>query len=157
MTRTDTTAFTIRFIGAVLVAIGIGAAVVGGYALFQESAGLCSDPVLEIRSPGDAGAASSSELSVNDLSSAERAAFVTAVETPANEGDINGSIETAELNDGVVVNYQGERYYAVIGSLNQCVSVDPLVFALGATLLVLGGVALVGPTVRQRLESFRES
>lgn len=158
MNRRDTIAFTVRFLGAVLVAIGIGGAVVGGYATFQESAGLCGTPELEIRSSGSAvPSAGSPALDASDLSSAERAAFVAAVEGPANTAEIDGPISTAALRNGAVVGYQGERYYAVIGSLNGCVSVDPLVFALGATLLVLGGVAFVGPTVRRRLESFRES
>ena len=160
MTRAETVALVVRFIGVVLFAIGIGAGVVGGYATFQESAGLCGDPTLEIRPPSDAAGTPSGDyptLTPNDLSSAEREAFVEAVESPADEANIAGRVETDALRSGAVVTYRGERYFAAVGSLNQCVSVDPLVFALGASLVVLGGVAFVGPTAWRRLGMLRES
>lgn len=160
MKHADTIAFAVRFVGAVLFAIGVGGAVVGGYAAFQESVGLCGDPVLEIRAPDDPAGTPSGEyptLAASDLSAAEREAFVDAVESPADESEITGRIRTTALRNGAVVTYRGERYFAAVGSLNRCVSVDPLVFAFGMTLVVLGGVAFFGPTVRRRLESFRES
>lgn len=161
MTREETIALTIRFVGVLLFAIGIGAGVVGGYATFQQSAGLCGQPMLEVNAPGGPTGTPSGAyptLSPSDLSPAERTAFVEAIESPADEAKIEGEIETPALRNGAVVTYRGERYFAAVGSLNRCVSVDPLVFALGASLVALGGVVFAGPTVWRRVESFlRES
>lgn len=162
MTRADAVADVARFVGALLFAIGIGGAVLGGYAPIQKSAGLCGDPTLEIRDPENAappGAPPDDRptFQASDLSSAERAAFVEAVNSPTNEAKIDGPIEHAALRNGAVVTYQGERHYAAIGSLNRCVSVDPLVFALGASLVVLGGVAYFGPSLWRRLGPLKES
>ena len=155
MNRTDTIAFTMRFLGAMLFAIGIGAAVVGGYALIQEDFGLCGDPILEVSSPSDT--TGSPTVAAGDLSGPERTAFVEAVGTPTSESEIDGPIRTDALRKGAVVTYQGERYYAAIGSLNQCVVIDPLVFPLGVALVALGAIAYVSPTLRRWFESVMES
>jgi hypothetical protein len=155
MNRTDAIAFTMRFLGAMLLAIGIGAAVVGGYALVQEDFGLCGDPILEVSSPSSS--ASGPTLAANSLSLAERTAFVEAVTGLTSESEIDGEIETNALREGAVVTYGGERYYAAIGSLNQCVAIDPLVFPLGVALVGLGAVAYVSPTLRRWYKSIAES
>jgi hypothetical protein len=154
MNRTDAIAFTMRFLGAMLFAIGIGAAVVGGYALIQEDFGLCGDPILEVSSGTAAGGPT---LAANDLSPAERTAFVESVEGLTSESEIDGPIRTDALRQGATVTYRGERYYAVIGSLNQCVTVDPLVFPLGVALVGLGAAAYVSPTLRRWYKSITES
>lgn len=151
MDRTDTIAFTVRFLGAVLLAIGIGAAVVGGYALFQEDLGLCGNPLLEVSSPS--APASGPTFAASDLSGPERAALDEAVNGPTSDGEIDGTIRTDALREGAVVSYQGDRYYAAIGSLNECVSIDPLVFPLGMALVALGAAAYVSPTLRRWFES----
>ncbi|WP_435078009.1 hypothetical protein [Halococcus sp. AFM35] len=156
MNRTDTIAFTMRFLGAVLFAIGIGAAVVGGYALVQEDLGLCGNPILEVSSSNTYGDDVPS-LPANSLSPAEHAAFVEAVTGLTSEAEIDGQIRTNALREGALITYQGERYYAAIGSLNQCVAIDPLVFPLGVALVGLGAVAYVSPTLRRWFESIMES
>jgi hypothetical protein len=151
MDRTDTIAFTVRFLGAVLLAIGIGAAVVGGYALFQEDLGLCGNPILEVSSPS--ASTGGPTLAASDLSEPERAAFTEAVNGPTSDGEIDGPIRTDALRKGAIIGYQGDRYSAIIGSLNSCVSIDPLVFPLGVALVALGAAAYVSPTLRRWFES----
>jgi hypothetical protein len=155
MNRTDTIAFTMRFLGAALFAIGIGAAVVGGYALIQEDFGLCGNPILEVSSSSTA--AGGPTLAASDLSGPERTALANAVSGPTSDAEIDGQIRTNALREGAVVTYRGERYYAVVGSLNQCVSIDPLVFPLGVALVGLGAVAYVSPTLRRWYRSVTES
>jgi hypothetical protein len=152
MNRTDAIAFTMRFLGAVLLAIGIGAAVVGGYALVQEDLGLCGSPILEVSS-GSTYGGEVPTLPANSLSPAERTAFVEAVTGLTSEAEIDGEVRTNVLRDGALISYQGERHYAVIGSLNQCVSIDPLVFPLGVALVGLGAIAYVSPTLRRWYKS----
>lgn len=151
MDRTDTIAFTMRFLGALLLAIGIGAAVVGGYALFQEDLGLCGDPILEVNPPS--ASSGGPTLAASDLSGPERAALAEAVDGPTSDGEIDGPIRTDALRKGAVVSYQGDRYYAAIGSMNSCVAIDPLVFPLGMALVALGAIAYVSPTLRRWFES----
>jgi hypothetical protein len=155
MNRTDAIAFTMRFLGAMLLAIGIGAAVVGGYALIQEDFGLCGNPILEVSSPSTP--ASGPTLAASDLSGPERTAFVEAVTGLTSEAEIDGQIRTDALREGAVVTYGGERYYAVVGSLNRCVSIDQLVFPLGVALVGLGALAYVSPTLRRWYKSVTES
>lgn len=152
MNRRDIIAFTMRFLGAVLLAIGIGAAVVGGYALVQADLGLCGNPILEVSSSSTYGG-DLPTLAASDLSDPERAAFVEAVTGLTSEAEIDGQVRTDALGEGALVTYRGERYYAAIGSLNRCVSIDPLVFPLGVALVGLGAVAYVSPTLRRWFES----
>ena len=148
------------FAGALLVAIGIPGAILGGYVPVQDALGLCGDPAILVSSPAaterlTAGTGQPPvlhERDFGDLSPAEQRAFTEALAAPTGEGTVAGAFPNREaFLDGVVVTYQGGRYYATVASLNDCVGIDPLVLPLGLTAILLGVLGLLTPPIYRKM------
>jgi len=157
----ESTLFTygVPFVGVLLVAIGIAAAVPGAYALIQEDLTPCGAPTIAVESPeetdrrfGDDPPATVDRLDFEALAPAERAAFEAALDDPIGEAHVEGSFPHAEtFRDGTLVTYEGEHYYATVVAENPCFQAAPLQFPLGVFAIALGVVGILTPPVYRRL------
>ncbi|WP_216824805.1 hypothetical protein [Salinigranum rubrum] len=140
------------FVGVLLIAIGIGGAVPGGYALIQDELRDCDSPTIVVESSeradelvGEDGV-QLERLDFEELTDAEREAFREALDAPRREAHIYGAFDNREaFESGVVVTYQGERYYSTIVAENTCYRVPALAFPLGVFAIGLGTVAVLVP------------
>lgn len=150
--------YVIPFAGALLVAGGIAAGVVGAYAPVQDELGLCGSPTIHVSSPGETaelvGAGNETavgRLAFEDLTAAEQRAFEAALSDPFGEGDVRGSFANRDAFErGVVVRYRGTDRYAALTSADECTSVDPLLFPLGVAAILLGVVWILAPPMYRR-------
>jgi len=169
--------YVIPFAGALLVAGGIAAGVVGAYAPVQDELGLCGSPTIHVSSPGetadlvgnggggsgdggggsgeggggDGGGPSVDRLAFDDLTAAEQRAFEAALSDPFGEGAVRGSFANrAAFERGVVIRYEGTERYAALTSADECTSVDPLLFPLGVAAILLGVVWILAPPMYRR-------
>lgn len=151
------------FLGVLLVAVGIGAAVPGGYAIIQEEISTCGQPTIIVETPEVTerrfvgGSPSIDRLSFEDLSESEREAFTEALSDPVGEAHVSGSFPNrrAFLN-GTFVAYEGERYFATIVSENPCFEAAPLQFPLGVFAIAFGTVGILAPPLYRRLVALEE-
>lgn len=153
------------FLGVLLVAIGIGAAVPGGYALIEGPLLACGEPTIAVEGP-DATAerfgenATSPQLprrGFEDLSPAEQEAFRTALTAPRNEAHISGeSPNLAVFRNGTLVTYEGERHYVTVVSENPCFQAAPLQFSLGVFAIALGTIGILMPPLYRKLVQLEE-
>lgn len=158
--------YVVPFVGVILVAVGIGSAVTGGYALLEQQSQTCGNPTIAVESPEEThehfGAnppIDFERIPFEELSRAERDAFEEAVADAVGEAEIAGSNPNrgAFLN-GTLVVYEGETYYTTIVAENTCFSAPPLQFPLGVFSLALGVVAILAPPAYRRLVALdRES
>lgn len=142
--------YGVPFVAALLVAVGVAGVVLGGWALVQPAVGGCDNPVISVsteeqtdqRLQDDAWAASVERLEFDELTPAEQRAFLEALENPQREGRVEGDFDNrAAFEQGVIVTHEGTDRYATVVSTNECLSVDPLLFPLGAVTLLVGFVA----------------
>ncbi|QLK26095.1 hypothetical protein HYG81_00225 [Natrinema zhouii] len=147
------------FLGVVLIAIGLPLAIVGGYVVVQDGVGLCGEPTITA-TPADEyeGALATIEtLPAEDLSAAERAALEEAIDSPLQEGTVAGELSNREtLLEGAIVEYEGERYYVQIASLNSCLEVAPLLFPIGIIAILVGVVGVLTPPIYRKMAGFEE-
>jgi len=144
--------YAVSFVGIVILSASIGPAVVGAYATVQEDYGLCSDPDLEVSGPEETADLTASHdvpefvrLDYDELSSAEQRAFRGALASANSVKPIEGDVEhRSALRNGTIVTYQGEEHYAVLGSLNECVT-DSFNLPLSIGGLVVGSGMVVAP------------
>jgi len=146
------------FVGVLLIAIGIGGAVPGGYALIQDELRDCDEPTIAVESPErvaelvDDGGPRVATLSFEELSPAERTAFTEALDAPRGEAHVYGSFPNRpEFENGTVVAYEGSRYYATIVAENTCFRAPALGFPLGLFAIGLGTVAVLTPPAYRKL------
>jgi hypothetical protein len=151
------------FVGVLLIAIGIGGAVPGGYALIQDELRDCDSPTIVVETPER-----TAELVENDgpalprlafesLTDAEREAFVEALDAPRREAHIYGSFANRpDFEQGVIVTYEGERYYSTIVAENTCFRAPVLGFPLGVFAIGLGAVTLLLPPAYRKLVALEE-
>ncbi|MFB6304677.1 MAG: hypothetical protein ABEH47_05890 [Haloferacaceae archaeon] len=151
------------FLGVLLIAVGIGAAVPGGYALIQEDITDCGDPTISVESPeatAERVAADGPRLerfAYDDLAPAERRAFESALADPVGEARVDGPFPHAEaFRNGSVVTYEGERHYVTVVAENPCFSAAPLQFPLGVFAIALGTVGVLTPPLYRRLVALEE-
>ena len=151
------------FVGVLLIAIGIGGAVPGGYALIQDELRDCDSPTIVVESSERADELVGGDgvqlerLDFEELTDAEREAFREALDAPRREAHIHGSFANREaFESGVVVTYQGERYYSTIVAENTCYRVPALAFPLGVFAIGLGTVAVLVPPAYRKLVELEE-
>ena len=155
--------YVVPFLGVLLVAVGIGAAVPGGYALIQETIATCGEPTIAVDGPesterrfGD-GAPALPTLAFEDLSNAEREAFLDALADPVGEAHVPGPFPDRQaFANGTLVAYEGERYYVTVVSENPCFDAAPLQFPLGVFAIALGTLGILTPPLYRRLVELEE-
>jgi hypothetical protein len=150
--------YVVPFVGVILISIGIGGAVPGGYALIQDELRDCDSPTIAVETPErtaelvGADGPSLPRLAFEELTDAEQEAFVEALDAPRREAHVYGSFANRPaFESGVVVTYQGERYYSTIVAENTCFRAPPLGFPLGVFAIGLGAVTLLIPPAYRRL------
>jgi hypothetical protein len=146
------------FVGVLLIAIGIGGAVPGGYALVQDELRDCDTPTVLVEGPEraaslvDDGGPALPRLAFAELSAAERTAFTEALDAPRNEAHVDGAFPNRPaFENGTIITYEGERYYATIVAENTCFRAPALGFPLGVFAIGLGTVAVLVPPAYRRL------
>ncbi|WP_276255639.1 hypothetical protein [Halomontanus rarus] len=138
--------YAVPFLGAVLLALGIGGSVLGAWTVVQPALGGCGSPAMGVDSPETTAdmldgepEAQLERLDYADLSPAEQRAFDEAVASVQGDAPVEGAFENREaLERGVIVTHEGTDRYATLVASNRCLSVDPLVFPLAITGLLLG-------------------
>ena len=151
------------FFGVLLVAVGIGAAVPGGYAIVQEEISTCGQPTIAVERPEVTErrfanrTPSIDRLSFEELSRAEQEAFTEALVDAVGEAHVDGAFPNRRaFTNGTFVTYEGERYFATVVSENPCFEVVPLQFPLGVFAIGLGTVGILTPPLYRRLARLEE-
>lgn len=147
------------FLGVLLVAVGIGAAVPGAYDFIQEDISECGSPTILVEGPeqtrehfGDPPNVSLPDRQFSSLSTAEQEAFEEALEDPQGEAHIAGDSPTlSTFRNGTFVVRDGERHYVTVISENPCFVAAPLQFALGVFAIALGFVGILTPPGYRKL------
>jgi hypothetical protein len=147
------------FLGVLLVAVGIGAAVPGAYDLIQEEISTCGEPTVHVESAaaterrfGDDPPASLDRLSAEELSAAERAAVAEALSAPRGEAHVAGAFPNAPaFRNGTLVTIEGRSHYATLVAENPCFAAAPLQLPLGVFAVALGVVGILTPPAYRRL------
>ena len=146
------------FVGVLLVAVGIGGAVPGGYALIQEDIASCGDPTIDVEGPEES--AERFEYSQPDvprldyesLSAAEQEAFVEARDDPIGEAKVQGEFPNGDaIRNGSLITYEGEQYYTTVVSENPCFIAPELQFPLGVFAIIFGVVGILTPPIYRKL------
>lgn len=144
--------YAISFVGIVILSASIGPAVVGAYATVQKDYGLCSDPELEVSGPAETADTTAGNdapefvrLDYDELSAAEQRAFRGALASANGVKPIEGDVEhRSAFRSGAIVTYRGAEYYAVLGSLNECVT-GSFNLPLSIAGLVVGSGMVIAP------------
>jgi len=152
---TDSPLFTyvVPFVGVVLVAVGIAAAVPGAYDLIQEEITTCGAPSIAVESAtateqrfGEGPRIELAAFDIGELAPAEQAAVREALVDPVGEAQVQGPFPNeAAFRDGALVTVDGQRHYATVVAENPCFEAAPLQLPLGVFAIALGGVALLSP------------
>ncbi|MFC6973515.1 hypothetical protein ACFQL1_00695 [Halomicroarcula sp. GCM10025709] len=152
------------FLGVLLVAVGIGGAVPGGYAIAQEQIGGCGEPSIAVEGPEETSqrfATSQPQLArfqFAELSPAERAAFREGLADARGEAHVEGSFPNGPaFRNGSLVTYEGERHYVTVVSENPCFQAAPLQFPLGLFAIGLGVVGILTPPLYRKLVALERS
>ncbi|MFC7203037.1 hypothetical protein ACFQJC_05900 [Haloferax namakaokahaiae] len=163
----DSTIFTYGapLVGVLLVAVGIAAAVPGAYALIQTDITSCGTPTIAVESPeetasrfGETPSLQLAQLSFDQLSQAEQAAFVEALTDPLGEARVAGAFPNSpSFVNGTLVTYEGEQYYATVVAENPCFEAAPLQFPLGVFAIALGIVGILTPPGYRKLVELEEN
>jgi hypothetical protein len=151
--------YGVPFVGVLVVAVGIAAAVPGAYGLIQEDLTTCGVPTVAVESPeetdrrfGDSPPPTVERLDFASLASSERAAFEAAIDDPIGEAHVEGPFPNAgAFENGTLVAYEGEAYYATVVADNPCFQAAPLQFPLGVFAIALGVVGILTPPVYRKL------
>ena len=151
------------FVGVLLVAVGIGGAVPGGYALIQEDIATCGEPTIAVEGSEETAQRFNDSspqlprLQYEELTSAEQDAFREALEDPVGEAHVNGEFANGDaFRNGTIVRYQDERYYATVVSENPCFIAPELQFPLGVFTIIFGVVGILTPPIYRKLVELEE-
>jgi hypothetical protein len=147
------------FIGVLLVAIGIGAAVPGAYDLIQEDISTCGEPTIAVESAeqtrehfGDEPKVTLPTVAYENLSDPERQAFEEALSDPQGEAHIPADSPTLEtFRNGSFVVRDDQRHYVTVVADNPCFASPPLGFPLGVFAIALGFVGILTPPAYRKL------
>lgn len=150
--------YTLSFVGIVILSASIGGVVLGPYAAIQPTYGLCNNPTVEVYSPEDTADLTAGEevpnfrqFSYDDLTEEERETFREAESSPLEEAEIDGrTTHFEEFRNGSVVTYEGERYYTVVASLDDCMDAGAFNLPLSVVGVVVGLGLSIAPGLRRR-------
>lgn len=166
MAATDSIIFTYGapFVGVLLVAVGIAAAVPGAYGLIQTDIATCGEPTILVETPErtserfDDASPTVERLDIEALSAGERAAVREAIGNPRHEAFVRGEFPNYEtFLNGTVITVDGRDHYATVVADNPCFETTPLQFPLGVFAIALGIVGILTPPGYRRLVALEES
>lgn len=151
--------YGVPFVGVLIVAVGIAAAVPGAYGIIQEDIADCGDPTIVVEGPeataerfGDSPPSTVERIRFSELSDTEQAAFEDALVDPIGEAHVRAPFPRYEtFQNGTVVTYEEEAYYATVVADNPCFETAPLQFPLGVFAIALGVVGILTPPAYRRL------
>lgn len=144
--------YAVPFLGVCLIAIGIASTVIGGYVVIQDAVGLCGQPTIVVESTDDP-RQGAPQLSYDDLSPAEQAAVDTALESPLEEGQIDGELANEDaLLEGAVVTINDQQYIVAIASLDSCHEANPLLAPIGVVAILIGVAGVLTPPIYRKME-----
>jgi hypothetical protein len=156
--------YVVPFVGVLLVAVGIAAAVPGAYDLIQEEITECGTPTVDVESAQETteqfdgeppGSLARFELS--DLSAAERRAVRAGLADPIGEARIRGEAPNyPAFVNGSLVTVDGTAHYVTVVAENPCFAAAPLQFPLGVFAIALGVVGILAPPAHRRLVALEE-
>jgi hypothetical protein len=151
------------FVGVLLVAVGIGGAVPGGYAIIQEDIATCGDPTMAVEGPEATAERFSTttpeveRFNFTELSAPEQAAFRDALDDPVGEAHVNGSFPNGDdFRNGSIVRYEGADHYVTVVSENPCYATPALQFPLGVFAIIFGVVGILTPPIYRKLVALEE-
>lgn len=151
------------FVGVLLVAVGIAAAVPGAFALLQDDA-TCGNPTIAVEDPAQTEAfrgdppASIARYDIEALSAAEREAVEAAIADAVGEAEVEGAFPNEHtFRQGVLVTVDDQQYYVTLVAENPCYTVGPLQLPLGVFAIALGIVGILTPPAYRRLVALEES
>ncbi|WP_276260052.1 hypothetical protein [Haloglomus litoreum] len=149
------------FLGVLLVAVGIGAAVPGAYGLIQEDIADCGDPSISVDPVEEQFAGEPPDglrrFTVEELAPAERRAVRRALDDPLGEAHVRGEFRNRPaFENGTLVDADGRTYYATIVAEHPCFETAPLQFPLGVFAIALGVVGILTPPGYRRLVALEE-
>ena len=152
------------FLGVLLVAVGIGGAVPGGYAMVQDEIGGCGEPTIAVEGPEETSqrfADSQPQLprfQFTYLAPAEQAAFREGLADARGEAHVEGPFPNGPaFRNGSLVSYEGEDHYVTVVSENPCFQAAPLQFPLGVFAIGLGVVGILTPPLYRKLVALERS
>ena len=151
------------FVGVLLVAVGIGGAVPGGYAIIQEDITTCDQPTIDVEGPEetaqrfDSSTPQIARLDYAELSDAEQTAFEDALTDPVGEARVDGSFPNGDaFRNGSLVSYEDEEHYVTVVSENPCYVTPALQFPLGVFAIIFGVVGILSPPIYRKLIELEE-
>ena len=158
VTSRSVRAYTVSFVGVLVISASLGGAIVGAYAMVQADFGLCGNPILEVTPPEATEELTAEDAQPNlphleyeELTPAEQRAFRTALDSVNNEEEIDGNVEhRAAFRNGAIVTYRGEEHYATLSSLNKCVPMGAFSLPLSIAGLAVGAGLYVAPSLWRR-------
>ncbi|WP_254278658.1 hypothetical protein [Haloarcula marina] len=152
------------FLGVLLVAMGIGGAVPGGYALIQQEISNCGDPTIAVEGPAETerrfGEVTPQirRFQFDALSEAEQTAFTEALDDPIGEAHVGGDFPNGDaFRNGSIVVYEDQRHYVTVVSENPCFDAAALQFPLGVFAIALGLVGILTPPLYRKLVELERS
>ena len=151
------------FVGVLLVAVGVGGAVPGGYALIQEDIASCGDPTIDVEGPEETAERFEyaqpdvQRLDYEELSPAEQEAFIDARDDPVGEAKVQGEFPNGPtIRNGSLITYEGEEHYTTVVSENPCFIAPELQFPLGVFAIIFGVVGILTPPIYRKLVDLEE-
>lgn len=155
--------YLVPFIGVLLVAVGIGGAVPGGYAIIQEDIATCGEPTISVEGPAATQARFGdrtpeiARFTFEELAPTERDAFTEALEDPVGEAHVEGEFPNGDaFRNGTLVTYNGEQHYVTVVSENPCYVTPALQFPLGVFSIIFGVVGILTPPIYRKLIELEE-
>jgi hypothetical protein len=146
------------FLGVLLVAVGIGGAVPGGYAMVQDQIGGCGEPTIAVEGPEETRDRFAdrqpqvARFQFEELSMAEQTAFREGLADARGEAHVEGSFPNGPaFRNGSLVTYEGERHYVTVVSENPCFQAASLQFPLGLFAIGLGLIGILTPPMYRKL------
>jgi len=151
------------FVGVLVVAVGIGAAVPGGYAIIQDDITTCDQPTIAVEGPEETSerfgetAPDLARLSYDELEPGEQEAFEEALEDPVGEARVAGTFPNGDtFRNGTIVVYEGERHYTTVVAENPCFIAPELQFPLGVFAIIFGVAGILSPPAYRKLVDLEE-
>ena len=152
------------FVGVLVVAVGIGAAVPGGYAIIQKDITTCDQPTMAVEGTeetqerfNDSRPRNLPELHYENLSEAEQTAFDEALDDPQGEARVAGEFPNGDtIRNGSIIVYEGEEHYATVVAENPCFVAPELQFPLGVFAIIFGVIGILSPPVYRKLVELEE-